>query len=51
MSIEFLFEGEIEFDEVLRNERKEKPKYPYSLFYGELKRKTFRCLQRASSLL
>lgn len=50
MSIEFLTEGEMEFDDVIRNDRNKKTtKYPYSLFYGALKRKTFRCSQRASS--
>lgn len=49
MSIECLIEGEIEFDDMIRNDRKKKPKYPYSLFYCALKRKSLRCSQRASS--
>lgn len=48
MSIEFRIEAEMAFDDVLRNDRKT-PKYPYSLIYSALKRKTIRSLQRASS--
>lgn len=48
MSIEFLIEAEMTFDDVLRNDRKP-PKYPYSLIHSALKGKTIRSLQRASS--
>lgn len=41
MSIEFLFEGEIEFDEVLRNERKKKPNIPIVYFMVHSKGRPF----------